>query len=279
MTPPAPAANDRGGLLLHLSGPLQSWGSNSRFSTRDTTAAPTRSGLIGLIAAAMGHHRDHPLDDLTALRFTVRIDRPGTRLRDFHTVGGGMPRRLTIATAERKRRSGDTATLVSQRHYLQDAAFTVAVTSSNPQILRDSAHALRNPQWPLFLGRRACPPSGPVLLAETEHPILPHLLRLPLARTAPHHGAAKPVPVDFTADQPLTEQLHTAAGESAAAPDIEELTQDAHDEPVSFTTLDRRYRSRTQYRITLPLPADRCAGLGRDYLTAISTYLEREALR
>ncbi|MFF7403035.1 type I-E CRISPR-associated protein Cas5/CasD [Streptomyces murinus] len=75
----------------------------------------------------MGRSRHHRLDDL-ALSVTVRADRPGTHLRDFHTVGGGLSRERTVVTADGKRRDSDTSTLTSTRWYLQDAAFTVALT-------------------------------------------------------------------------------------------------------------------------------------------------------
>ncbi|MBF6357022.1 type I-E CRISPR-associated protein Cas5/CasD [Nocardia higoensis] len=76
-------------LLLRLAGPLQSWGSRSRFAHRDTDLRPTKSGVIGLCAAAMGLDRADPLGPLAELRFGVRADRPGTVIRDYQTVGGG----------------------------------------------------------------------------------------------------------------------------------------------------------------------------------------------
>ena len=72
-------------LLLKLEGPLQSWGSNSRFTKRKTQHEPTKSGVIGLLAAALGRRRGDPIDDLTTLRFGVRIDQPGSYEQDFQT--------------------------------------------------------------------------------------------------------------------------------------------------------------------------------------------------
>lgn len=76
-------------LLARLAGPLQSWGVNSRFDQRDTNLRPTKSGFIGLLAAAAGYRREEPLTPLDELRFAVRADRPGTPVDDYHTVGGG----------------------------------------------------------------------------------------------------------------------------------------------------------------------------------------------
>ena len=41
-------------LLLRLAGPLQAWGVKSRFTVRSTELAPTRSGIIGMLSAAIG---------------------------------------------------------------------------------------------------------------------------------------------------------------------------------------------------------------------------------
>ncbi|MEZ0076306.1 type I-E CRISPR-associated protein Cas5/CasD [Planotetraspora sp. GP83] len=86
-------------LLIRLAGPLQAWGTASRFLHRDTDPErPTKSGVIGMLAAADGHHRDEhdtdysdalPLTTLARLRFAVRADRPGVLIRDYHSVGGG----------------------------------------------------------------------------------------------------------------------------------------------------------------------------------------------
>ncbi|MFE3032943.1 type I-E CRISPR-associated protein Cas5/CasD [Streptomyces canus] len=76
-------------LLIRLAAPLQSWGTVSRFSRRDTHSRPTKSGVIGLCAAALGHDRADELGELTATRFGVRADHPGTPVRDYHIVGAG----------------------------------------------------------------------------------------------------------------------------------------------------------------------------------------------
>lgn len=91
-----------GGLLLHLSGPLQSWGSDADFEVRSTYRWPTRSGLTGLLACCLGRPRDSDNTDLTELSYTIRVDRPGQREMDFHTIGGGYPRHLTPPTADGK---------------------------------------------------------------------------------------------------------------------------------------------------------------------------------
>ncbi len=70
-------------LLLRFSAPLQSWGSESMYDRRDTDYIPTKSGVIGMLAAALGRKRDEAVDDLSRLKFGIRVDRPGARLEDF----------------------------------------------------------------------------------------------------------------------------------------------------------------------------------------------------
>ena len=74
-------------LLLRLAGPMQSWGTRSRFTERDTELEPSKSGVIGLICAALGRTRTESVDDLSQLRMGVRVDFQGTLSRDFHTAG------------------------------------------------------------------------------------------------------------------------------------------------------------------------------------------------
>jgi CRISPR system Cascade subunit CasD len=263
----------RPGLLLHLSGPLQSWGEKSRFNDRDTARFPTRSGVIGMIAAALGRRREESVDDLRRLRIAVRTDRHGTLLRDFHTVGGGLPNRLTVATAEGKRRSGETGTLVTHRYYLQDAAFTLAITNPDPGAQRDGdllatcEAALRAPAWPPYLGRRSCPPAGPVLLAACTD-TWRDLTHLPVHQTQPFQP--QQLAVKFHADEPLARlpiPPHCTL-------DAQQTSTQVNDEPVSFVSLDRRYLGRTVYQHTVRMPSTRCGGIGAAYLTALATYLD-----
>ncbi|MFI5753261.1 type I-E CRISPR-associated protein Cas5/CasD [Streptomyces sp. NPDC051644] len=137
-------------LTLRLAGPLQSWGASARFTRRTTESAPTKSGVIGMLAAASGIERgdDEALADLGALRFGVRIDQPGTRVRDFQTAHHGVT---------------GTSMPLSERFYLADAVF-VAALEGDRALLAALHAALRAPVYPPFLGRRSCPPALPVEL-------------------------------------------------------------------------------------------------------------------
>lgn len=139
-------------LLLRLAAPLQSWGSSSKFETRTTEKMPTKSGVIGLLAAALGYRRDADLTELSALKFGVRADREGEDITDFHT-------------AHAKKDS-----YVTYRHYLTDAAF-LAGFEGDEKLLAKLEHALQNPVFPLFLGRRSCPPTLPLVIGIREEPL------------------------------------------------------------------------------------------------------------
>ncbi|WP_026448942.1 type I-E CRISPR-associated protein Cas5/CasD [Actinopolyspora mortivallis] len=248
------------GLLLRLGGPLQSWGTHSAWTERDTHPYPTRSGLIGLIAASGGHPRTMNPERFSSLRFLVRIDRPGTHLVDFHTVGGGRPSKQTVPTAKGGYRQEGTGTLVSNRHYLSDAVFTVAVTSSDGTMLTEAEQALRHPYWAGYLGRRACPPDTPFLITAVDDPHTWLHQRLPLARPVPHE---KSVTVEFVSEHPPDEPTG--------------WTDNVADDPRDFTPDHRSYHSRPAYRYRRVLPAGLCGGYGTDYLDALSTALEEAA--
>jgi len=148
-------------LFIRLEGPLQSWGIRSRWDPRDTALEPTKSGVVGLLACALGwgRERDDDIRELSrSLGFGVRIDRPGRLLRDYQTVSGGAM--SAAGKIKITQSSGERETVVSPRHYLSDASFLVAVQGPNDLIER-LADALQNPHWPLFLGRKSCPPSVP----------------------------------------------------------------------------------------------------------------------
>lgn len=276
------------GFLLHVAAPLQSWGEHSAFTHRDTASHPTRSGLIGLLASALGIPRAEAVADgadretlfarLTQVRFTVRVDRPGTVMGDFHTVGGGYPQHLTVPTAKGARRGVDAATIVSTRHYLSDAVFTVAADFTDRRLAQRCAEAVAAPRWPLHLGRRSCPPGGMLMLrAGLDNPAA-ELSLIPLARRSPYDvPPTGTVDVLFTSDQPFPVG---DAGSPEAAETPEVMTPSGpvtvtvlNDEPVRLTARDRVHRTRLAHSCTLPLPAALCAGYGTDYLDAIAEYL------
>jgi CRISPR system Cascade subunit CasD len=145
-------------LLLRLSGAMQSWGVQSRFGVRDTGLEPSKSGVLGLVCAALGIDRadDAGLAPLAALKMGVRVDREGVLKVDYHTAknvmkaGGGAPKETEL----------------SNRYYLADALFLVGLAGDDLALLESIQTALHKPVWPLFLGRKAFVPGEPISLPD-----------------------------------------------------------------------------------------------------------------
>ena len=141
-------------VLLKLSGPLQSWGTDSHFETRHTDTHPSKSGVIGMLAAGLGYSRDEDekIERLNHLLFAVRIDQFGQMVRDYHT-------------AKKYKENGDfERTYVTNRYYLQDAVFVVALTSNDEELINDVKTAVTEPYYSLYLGRRSLPPTADLFL-------------------------------------------------------------------------------------------------------------------
>lgn len=134
-------------ILMKLSGPLQSWGTGSHFETRHTDLHPSKSAIIGMIAASMGLRRDEDeqIKKLNQLDFAVRVDQPGKLLRDYHT-------------ARKYKRNGTfDRTYVTNRYYLEDAVFIVGIAHEDEEWLDLIEQALKNPYFQPFMGRRSLP--------------------------------------------------------------------------------------------------------------------------
>jgi CRISPR system Cascade subunit CasD len=144
-----------GVLLMRLAGPMQSWGIQSRFSVRDTGLEPSKSGVIGLLCAAMGRPRHEPVTDLASLRMAVRVDHEGRMARDYQTAQN------VIRADGRPARESDT--VLSQRYYLADANFLVGL-EGEISFLQRLDEALRNPVWQLSLGRKSFVPGEPIFV-------------------------------------------------------------------------------------------------------------------
>jgi CRISPR system Cascade subunit CasD len=189
-------------LLLQLVGPMQAWGTSSRFDERDTGKEPSKSGVIGLLASALGIDRANwdDLKPLCDMRMGVRHDRPGLPRYDYQTAGQGtenirfldgeVQKRSRIVLATGKHPSGQHLGEGAQswRHYLADAAFLVGLDGSDRALLERAHAALANPVWPLALGRKSYVPSEPIWMpnAVVDADLRDALLRWP--RIAPHEN-------------------------------------------------------------------------------------------
>jgi CRISPR system Cascade subunit CasD len=137
-------------LLIRLEGPMQSWGTRSRFDDRDTEAEPSKSGVLGLLCAAAGIDRADwaSLEPLTRMRMGVRLDRPGVHRTDFQT-------------AQLHPTSAKTSTAITKKHYLADASFVAGLESEDRDALLHLHQSLKNPHYPLCLGRKSFLPGEP----------------------------------------------------------------------------------------------------------------------
>jgi len=219
-------------LFLRLEGALQSWGDDSRWSVRRTRGEPSKSGVIGMLAAASGWGLDADGDQEVArlgreLRMGVRVDRPGTLLRDYHTVVGGVlsaEGKIKINAATR-----EPETVVSERYYMSDAAFLVALAGP-PGTLARLTEALRRPVWPPYLGRRSCPPSAPLW------PILPgHLSAGSYPDLATALASAPPLDARAGTAAPASWRVVVELPRGEMRPRNEGIVFPRHDVPLSFS--------------------------------------------
>lgn len=205
-------------LLLRLAGPLQSWGVTSRFVRRTTEAAPTKSGIIGLLAAAQGRRRNDPIEDLVGLRLAVRTDQQGELLRDFHTAHHLV--------------SGDSMPL-SERFYWADAVF-VAGIEAEQQVVAGLADALADPAFPIYLGRRSCVPAGRVILGvEQDHDLETVMRTTPWQAGSVHRRRLRRQKL-----VPLTVQADAGVLDGVAP------SRRLQDVPFSFSPEGRQYGTR-----------------------------------
>ena len=222
-------------LLIELAGPMQAWGSRSRFSTRATERAPTRSGVIGLVAAALGVQRTESLARFDGLRYGVRVDQPGQVERDFQTA---------------RSLDGQTSMPLSDRYYLADAVFVAALEAETREDLVEIQEALRMPRFPLYLGRRAFPPAGPLSTEIVQKPLRKALAEHPWrASTRYQKDADKPPRVDVLVDATPGEQAHLSL----------------QDIPRSFDSRRRLYDWRDVTVLSIELPGVESADSDRGH--------------
>ncbi len=160
-------------LLFQLYGPMAAWGEVAVGEARVSSTHPGRSVLIGLLAAALGINRDNQEDQqrmAEGYRFAVRVGSAGTFLRDYHTAQ--VPSRASMKGYPSYTRrdelilpKDDLGTILSNRDYRCDAYYQVAielVASSSGWSLQELVSALKAPRFPLYLGRKSCPPALPL---------------------------------------------------------------------------------------------------------------------
>ena len=133
-------------ILMKFVGPMQSWGTDSHFETRHTDFYPSKSAVTGMIGAALGIRRDDDIKGLEDIKFATRIDQEGSLLKDYHIVRKRNP--------DGELNGGN---YVTERYYLEDAIFVVAVSHEDNSLIERIYEALKRPYFQLFLGKRSIP--------------------------------------------------------------------------------------------------------------------------
>lgn len=206
-------------LLLRLAAPLQSWGVASRFARRETQQYPSKSGILGLIAAAQGRRRTDPIEEaLQQLAFGVRIDQPGRLVRDFQ-----------VALSVNKTRQYP----LSQRYYLADAVFLAAIAGEH-ELIHGIREALHRPEFPLYLGRRSCPITEPLVICQPTEQTLDDALHATEWQAAQWYRRTQHTQVRL----PIYRDLLDADPE-------QQLRERVRDLPLSFDPTRREYGWRT----------------------------------
>ena len=138
-------------LPLRLKSPMQSWGVRSKFDHRDTHVVPTKSGVIGLVCAALGVPKGtrHPCMDLGM--HVAQLAKNPQCLQDYHTVEKTL----------RMSGSPNPHAVITRRDYLHDSDFG-ALLFGEKAVLDEVAKALQDPVWGVWLGRKSAIPSEPI---------------------------------------------------------------------------------------------------------------------
>lgn len=195
-------------IYLRLSAPLQSWaGPKVSGNISRTENGPTRSGLEGLIAGAMGRHRGEPADYQDRLSFRVRRDNPGVIVDEFHTINprpeteSYQERLFTLLNAKRATRKTATftpdaqgGTTIANRTFLAGAEFIVQIEA--PEDLERIDAALASPHFMNYLGRKAFAPQFPFYLGVSPDDVLAEIPVLRQKDTIA--GRKQDIPTDVT---------------------------------------------------------------------------------
>ena len=217
-------------IVLKFAGPLQSWGTQSHFESRHTDLYPSKSGVVGLLAASLGYRRDQTEDiqALNQLDFAVRVDQEGGLRHDYQTAhkykANGQPDR----------------TYVTNRYYLEDAVFLVALSHADEEFMAKIAQALKQPYFQPYMGRRSLPLPLDFIIAETDLGAVETLQSLDW-QAAPWYQRQHSRILDAYADAGLIEDA--------------KREQWRKDLVVSFDQKNRHFQTRRELKFQIELPS------------------------
>jgi CRISPR system Cascade subunit CasD len=235
-------------LLYQLFGPLASWGDIAVGEVRPSFDRPSKSAVLGLVAAALGYTRDQTAEHqalASNLRFAVRLEHAGTYLHDYHTVQspeGKQPAR----TRRDEVVFQETGTVLTYRDYYADMLALVCLWKSGDDgpSLECIAHHLRQPKFTLYLGRKSCPPALP---------LAPQVVEAGSIQEAFNQFG------DFWPHFPRPQQVRVfweGTPEAYGDPGATLMEVQRWDQPDSRVSTEWQFRPRTEYALTLKKPDD-----------------------
>lgn len=224
-------------ILLKLSGPLQAWGTSSHFETRKTDYYPSKSGVIGILAASLGYQRceDAKIQKLNTLDFAVRIDQTGGLLRDFHTaakykqLANGCGRSIKFDKP-----------YTTYRYYMEDSVFVVALSHADDQWIDQIIYALKHPCFAPYMGRRSCPLPADFMLPSSNEDALSALCNVEWQAAAWYKNKYKNYRAEIYADKDLIPHGRAIM---------------RNDHVVSFSQKERKFSPRFEARTDQELSA------------------------
>ena len=234
-------------ILLKFSGPLQSYGTSSHFQTRYTDYYPSKSAVLGLLAACLGYRRDEEekLRELSTLKFAVRIDQQGGLLKDYH-----------IAITD-KEIVEIPQTYVTNRYYLEDALFVVALSGMD-ELIDTLTKAIKSPYFQPFMGRRSLPVPVDFFLGECAEDILDSLRNLPwqaahwYKKKKRKQGIGEKISLEVYADEEILKDEKISRSK---------LRRDI---PISFSQKGRQFAFRQEACISIEVLSGIEKGLGAE---------------
>ena len=232
-------------ILLKFSGPLQSYGTSSHFQTRYTDYYPSKSAVLGLLAACLGYRRDEEekLRELSTLKFAVRVDQQGGLLKDYH-----------IAITD-KEIVEIPQTYVTNRYYLEDALFVVALSGID-ELIDTLIKAIKSPYFQPFMGRRSLPVPADFFLGVSAEDILDSLRNLPwqaahwYKKKKRKQGIGEKISLEVYADEEILKDEKISRSK---------LRRDI---PISFSQKGRQFAFRQEACISIEVLSGIEKGLG-----------------
>lgn len=153
-------------LVFRLYGPIASWGEIAVGENRHSFSYPSKSAIIGLVAAALGYKREEEEKHTMlnhSLSFGVKVYSSGILLRDYHTIQT-PPGKVIYATRKDELRDKlELKTILSSRDYRMETLYDICIWKKKDSIdLVTMQQKLNEPVFSLFLGRKSCVIASPL---------------------------------------------------------------------------------------------------------------------